>query len=246
MGEKLGHLQSNEDERRAEIRRQNDSIDLAWKSTPAAEGGPRGIEAKTEKKNEWEPQEPVKEAWLRKLADFVVIANRKTWAADGAEAKPPQRPEYKELQWPYAKDKMSEQDKKDYEGWEDWSLRDSYTGYFRAPGMTTVYYKGKPAWTMQYGGHGQTEGQEDGAKQTFNFLKQALMRVSPELPIRGPKEYVEGNKRYEFEMVEGNMEDGLWKEKITENGIATFTQTGLVGIVINKDANRKPQLPWNF
>lgn len=238
--------QPTEGERRAEeIRRKNELIDLAWSSTPASEGGPRGVEAKTEKKNEWEPQEPNKEAWLRKLADFIVIANTKTWAADGAEVNP-QRPGYKELQWPYAEDKMSEQDKKDYKGWEDWSLRDSFTGYFRAPGMTTVYYKGKPAWTMSYGGHGQTEGYEGQAKQTFNFLKSALMRVTSDLPIRGPKEYIEGDKKYEFEMIEGNIEDGLWKEKITEDGVVTFRQTGLIQISINKDANRKPQLPWNF
>jgi len=119
-----------------------------------------------------------------------VIANTRTWAADGAEVSP-ERPGYKELQFPYPN--MSEKDAEAYKGWEDWRLRDSYTGYFRAPGMTTVYYKGQPAWTMQFGGHGQTEGYEDRAKQTFNFLKAALMKVSPELPFRGPKKYSEGN-----------------------------------------------------
>jgi len=140
---------------------------------------------------------------------------------------------------------MTEEEQKAYSGWEDWTLRDSYTGYFRAPGMTTVYYKGAPASTMQYGGHGQTEGYENSAKQTFGFLKRALTKVSPELPIRGPKEYVEGDNRYEFEMIEGNMEDGLWRERITEGGIETFTQSGLVGIVIHRDANKQPILPWN-
>lgn len=187
-------------------------------------------------------QEAGKEAWLNNLANFIVIANGRTWAADSAEVDP-QRPGYKELQWPYPV--LTEEEQEAYKGWEDWTLRDSYTGYFRAPGMTTVYYKGEAAWTMQYGGHGQTEGYEDRAKQTFEFLKHALMKVSPELPIRGPREYIEGSNRYEFEMLEGNLEDGLWRERITEDGIETFTQTGLVGVVIHRDANKQPVLPWN-
>ncbi len=184
-----------------------------------------------------------KEAWLNQLANFIVIANTRTWAADGAEVSP-ERPGYKELQFPYPN--MSEEDAEAYKGWEDWRLRDSYAGYFRAPGMTTVYYKGQPAWTMQYGGHGQTEGYEDRAKQTFNFLKTVLMKVSPELPLRGPKQYSEGNSEYTFQLLSGDITDCLWREEIRENGDLIFTQTGLAGIVIHRDGNRQPQLPWNI
>ncbi len=195
-----------------------------------------------------------KETWLKNLADFIVIANGKTWAADGAEVDP-QRPGYKELQWPYPSimrknvEKMTEEELEAYEaykGWEDWMLRDSYTGYFRAPGMTTVYYKGQPVWTMQYGGHGQTEGYEDRVRQTYKFLKAALKQVTPEMPFRGPKEYVEDNKRYEFTLLEGDITDCLWREKITEDNQLTFTQTGIAGIVIHRDGNKQPQLPWNI
>ncbi|HUD04465.1 MAG TPA: DUF5680 domain-containing protein [Patescibacteria group bacterium] len=170
-----------------------------------------------------------KEAWLKDLANFIVEANGQTWAAGGGEVAP-ERPGYKELE--YRKGV--------------WRLRDSYTGYFRAPGMTTIYYKDVPAWTMAFGGHGQTEGSEEGVKETFAFLKEALMHVTPNLPFRGPREYVVGNKRYEFELLgEGDMEDCSWKERIIEDGVNTFNQTGICGIVINRDANRQPQLPWN-
>jgi len=185
-----------------------------------------------------------KEAWLKSLADFIVIANGKTWAADGAEVEP-RRPGYKRLQWPYPDEKMTEQDREDYKGWEDWRLEDEYTGYFRAPGMTTVYYKGDPAWTMSYGGHGQTEGHEGRARETLTFLRAALLQVTPGLPFRGPKEFTQGNRRYEFELLEGNIEDGLWRERIIEDRVVTFTQIGVVGIVIHKDANKQPVLPWN-
>ena len=173
--------------------------------------------------------ETKREQWLTDLSHFIVEANLNTWATDGAEVEP-QRPGYKELEYQNGL----------------WLLRDSYTGYFRAPGMTTVYYKGTPAWTMQYGGHGQTEGHEDHAKQTFNFLREALKRVTPELPFRGPEEYVDGENVYHFTMLNGDITDGLWREEIIERGELTFTQTGLVGTVIKKDDNRQLVFPWNL
>jgi len=171
----------------------------------------------------------VKNQWLRELSVFIVEANRNTWAAEGAEVSP-ERPGYKELEY-----------KKGF-----WKLRDSYTGYFRAPGMTTVYFKDTPAWTMAYGGHGQIEEHEEQAKETFQFLKTALMRVTPELPFRGPERYEEGNKVYTFKILNGDITDGLWREEIMENGVLTFTQTGIVGTVINRDTNRQPILPWHI
>lgn len=174
-----------------------------------------------------EQEREAKGKWLGELAGFIVEANQNTWAADGAEVKP-ERPGYKELEY-----------KKDF-----WRLRDSYTGYFRAPGMTTVYYKDQPSWIMAYGGHGQTDGYEDRAKQTFEFLRAALMKVTPELPFRGPERYEKGNNLYTFQMLGGDITDGLWREEIRESGILTFTQTGLVGVVIHRDPNKQPVLPW--
>lgn len=191
------------------------------------------------------PEEEVrKEEWLGKLADFIVIGNGKTWAADGAEVEP-RRPGYKRLQWPYPPEKMTEQDLKDYKGWEDWRLEDEYTGYFRAPGMTTIYYKDKPAWAMQYGGHGLTEGNEDRVKEVFQFLKTALMRVSSNMPFRGPSVYQEGRLRYMFEY-DGDIEDCVWKEEITEDGRRLFSQVGLAGIIIDKNSSRQPVYPWSL
>lgn len=141
---------------------------------------------------------------------------------------------------------MNEHDREDYKGWEDWRLEDEYTGYFRAPGTTTIYYKDQPAWTMQYGGHGQTEGHEDHAKQTFEFLKTALRKVTPELPFRGPERHEEGENIYTFKMLNGDITDGLWREEIVERGALTFTQTGIVGTVIHRGPDRKPIAPWNL
>ena len=97
---------------------------------------------------------------------------------------------------------------------------------------------------MKYGGHGQTEDHEAHAKETFNFLKAALMKVTPELPYRGPEEYVDGDKSYNYQVLSGDFDDGLWREQINEAGELTFEQTGIVGTVIGKDANRQPIYPW--
>ncbi|MBI3397607.1 hypothetical protein HY045_03975 [Candidatus Woesebacteria bacterium] len=174
-------------------------------------------------------QEQAKEKWLSYLAEFIVEANKNTWAAEGAEVEP-ERKGYRELEYKRG----------------EWRLRDSYTGYFRAPGMTTVYYKDMPVWTMAYGGHGQTEGHENGAKQTFQILKEALIRVTPSLPFRGPEKYQDGKNQYSFKMLKGNITNGLWEEEITEDEVTTFTQTGIVGIVIHKSKDRQPILPWNL
>lgn len=190
-------------------------------------------------------QEAKKEAWLKNFANFIVIANRKKWIAGVSEVEP-HRPGYNRLRWPYSISKMSEQDLKDYRDWRDWLLEDEFTGFYRASGMTIVYYKKRPAWVMFYGGHGQTEGYEDRAKQTYEFLKTALKQVSPEMPFRGPKEYIEGNKRYVFTLLQGDITDCLWREEIYEDDELTFTQTGVAGILIHRDSNKKPMHPWDL
>jgi hypothetical protein len=172
----------------------------------------------------------MKEAWLMDLADFIIEANKNTWAADAPEVSP-QRPGYQELEY------------KSSNGL--WLLRDSYTGYFRAPGMTTIYYKNAPSWAMAYGGHGMTEAHNEIVKPTFQFLKNALMKVTPKLPYRGPEEYIEDDWRYSFEY-QGNLEDCLWTEKITKAEDLVFTQTGFAGIIIQRNEDRKPQYPWEL
>ncbi len=181
-------------------------------------------------KPEFPPNEERKEAWLKKLAEFIVEANRNTWAADKGKVAP-QRPGCKEL---------------DYER-GDWHLRDSYTGYFRAPGMTIVYYKGQPAWTMAYGGSGMEEDKYEITGQTFGFLKEALMKVTPELPYRGPKSFKDGDRKYVLR-VNGDLSDFSGKEKIIniKSKELEFSQLFFGGVVINKDSSRHPIYPWRI
>src|SRR3989344_4745673 len=72
---------------------------------------------------------------LEELAKFLVRAKKATYAGEGMEATP-ERPGFKELEF--------------IEG--DWIYRDSYVGFFRAPGQEVVRFRGEPVWTMSYDG----------------------------------------------------------------------------------------------
>ena len=185
------------------------------------------------------PTKDRESAWLRELSEFIVEANRNTWAADAPKIEDPQRPGYKELEYEKG----------------DWLLRDSYTGYFKAPGMTTVYHKGRPAWTMVYGGEGMVEEHIHRTKEVFQFLKKALMQVSADLPIRGPVKFEEERLEYEFierEMADWgfdfHIEEFSWIESIRDTVIqeTLFSQDGFGGIVIHKGENGDPIYPWEF
>ncbi|OGH02525.1 MAG: hypothetical protein A2798_02710 [Candidatus Levybacteria bacterium RIFCSPHIGHO2_01_FULL_37_17] len=196
-------------------------------------------------------EEKRKLLWLKDLSEFIVEANLATWAGEGKEVEQPQRPGYKELEYPPQKEPGIIPQKGFY-------LRDSYTKYFRAPGMTTIYYNGEPAWAMSYGGTGMVPGYELRAQEVFTFLKHALKAVSPQLPFRGPTEFGEGRLIYRFNLLPntdgnlGNLEDALWQEKIFEQGIGDrpdillFTQTGIAGVAIGKGEHTTAIKPWNL
>ena len=99
---------------------------------------------------------------LIELKQFLVKAKTCTYADEGKEVKP-QRPGFKELEF--------------LKG--DWKYRDSYSGFFMAPGQEIVSFKGQPVWAMAYSGGMVKDHRKDKdfAKQTFTFLKKALLRV---------------------------------------------------------------------
>src|SRR3989344_5804491 len=131
-----------------------------------------------------------KQKWLEELAEFIVEANTKGWAANSSEVEPT---------FPGMKSIYYKRD--------NWELRDNYFGYFRAPGVTVVSYKQRPVWNMSYFGLGQTSGQEGIVKPTFTFLRSALMKVPLEMPFRGPSEYSEDDWTYRFRLLRGDIID---------------------------------------
>lgn len=170
-----------------------------------------------------------KQKWLEELARFIVEANTKGWAANSSEV-----------------DSIFSGMKSIYYKRDDWELRDNYFGYFRAPGATVVSFKQRPVWTMSYFGLGQVLGQESIVKPTFTFLRSALMRVSQEMPFRGPLEYSDGDWTYKFRLLRGDITDFLGEEEILKDGTLAFSQTIGGGIGVGKDNKREPVYPWNL
>jgi len=158
---------------------------------------------------------------LEKLAKFLVKAKTQTYAsADNQEIKA-ERPLHRELEFEEGK----------------FYYRDSYTGFFQAPGMEEVRLgkNGETIWTMAYSGGMLPNCQKnvEFAKQVFTFLKKVLGLVKEDFPFRGPKEFEEGDWKYINE-IKGNIERFKGHEKIFFKAKEVFNQDYIGGIVIDK------------
>ena len=142
---------------------------------------------------------------LDKLKDFIHKAAAKTYAGGGRPEKNPERKGFIELVY---------QD-------GDFSYRDSYTGFTRSRGMEVVRYKGLPIWSSSYGG-GMVSGQEHFAKDTFNFLKKAMLSKEPGSDsFRGPTSLIDNDWKYEYQQ-EGEVEEFKGYEEIYFKGNLVF------------------------
>ena len=155
---------------------------------------------------------------LEELVDFLVRAKRQTYAGDGKEITP-QRPGFKELEYRE----------------NEWEYRDSYTGFYVAPGQEIVRFQRDPIWVMAYSGgmHPEHHGNKNFAQQTFAFLKKALLQVQKERPFRGPKRLFEGDYTY-IDTSEGDVKDFRGTERIFYKGEEVFSQDYMGGLVIQK------------
>src|SRR5262249_15603023 len=74
--------------------------------------------------------------------------------------------------------------------------RDVYFGMFRFAGQETVYRNTQPIWTMVYSGGAVGEVGDEEAKESFDFLREALRLVGKDRPFRGPSVYQKGRFSY--------------------------------------------------
>ena len=155
---------------------------------------------------------------LQKLAEFLVRAKIQTYAGDGKEVEP-QRPGFNELE--YSED--------------DFEYRDSYAGFYCAPGQEVVRFNGKPIWAMAYNGGMIKKYQDDEAfsGMTFAFLKEALKRVDKSRPFRGPESFKDGDFGYVDE-TSGDITLFNGCEKIFYKDEEVFRQRYFGGIILGK------------
>ncbi|MEK6844330.1 MAG: DUF5680 domain-containing protein [Nanoarchaeota archaeon] len=161
---------------------------------------------------------------LEKLAKFLVKAKKATYANEEAvDLSNSERPLHKELEY----------------GDKEFYYRDSYTGFFQAPGMEEVrlHNEGPTIWAMAYSGGMMPKYQSDikFAKEIFGFLKRALSLVTEDMPFRGPRVYSRDNLVYK-NIFEGDIKRFRGYERIllSGNNEEVFNQDYIGGLVIRK------------
>jgi len=96
------------------------------------------------------------------------------------------------------------------------TYHDTYFGTTKFIGEEIVYKNAKPAWGMNY--YGFALNSEISESLFDAILRPALMSGSGDnLPVRGPKEFVNGEWRYTFK-ADGNLANFTGLEEISKNG----------------------------
>lgn len=116
------------------------------------------------------------------LLKFLIEAKRATYAAQGDDASvSPLLDGSRQLEYCNG----------------DYFYRDIYFGMSFFVGQETVYYKNEPVWSMVYSG-GVISDDFDSAetRRVYSFLRNAMRRITPESPYRGPNDFAEGDFVY--------------------------------------------------
>jgi hypothetical protein len=102
-----------------------------------------------------------------------------------------------------------------------WLYRDIYVGLLRFVGQEIVYFNDRAIWSMSYGGGLVDPARAASAKPIYAFLRQALLSVAPEFPVRGPAVLEAGQLRYTC-TAEGSLERFHGMERITQEGLPVY------------------------
>jgi hypothetical protein len=112
---------------------------------------------------------------------------------------------------------------KDYEyKKENMTYHDTYFGGTRFIGEEVIYFDNNPLWGMNY--YGVALDETLGEEAMDNALRPALMRVGEDkdiIPIRGPKEFINGEFRYLFDVI-GDINNFNGVETIYKNNVKIY------------------------
>lgn len=95
--------------------------------------------------------------------------------------------------------------------------RDVYFGLLQFVGQELVYRAERPVWSMSYAGGLHSGIEPAQARPVYAFLRQALLEVPSELPVRGPGLFEEGELCYVCQ-VQGTIERFHGIEVISRGG----------------------------
>lgn len=120
------------------------------------------------------------------IEDFLIEAKKQTYANENVEKVLSARKNSKDYE--YKRDNMV--------------YHDTYFGGTNFIGEEVVYVDDKTYWAMNY--YGVTLDETLGEETMDNALRPALMNVGVDkdvIPVRGPKEMINGEYKYSFEVV---------------------------------------------
>ena len=139
----------------------------------------------------------------RQLAGFLVAAKRQTYAGlDGAvQPATPLLFGSKQLEFEQGV----------------WRYRDIYFGSASFSGMETVSENDRIVWAMSYAGGIAREGLDRQETSIYRFLREALLLVEPNRPMRGPEVLERGRLCYRCD-VEGALDRFKGRELVVEDG----------------------------
>lgn len=137
---------------------------------------------------------------LLEVKGFILRAKRATYAGRGPESAP-SRPQSHDLH--YAEPEGG------------WLYIDSYLGGTHFAGEEAVWHYDRPMWAMNYCGHTTGEG------FSGDFLKDALLQVPEDMPLRGPIEYQESSLLY-VNNYAGDIGWFFGREEIFANGVSVY------------------------
>ncbi len=105
-------------------------------------------------------------------------------------------------------------------------MHDNFFGGEPFGGREVVFYENKPLWAMVYYGKAEVSDM----KELYDFLQKALSEMPPEAPFRGPKNFHEGQYRYENQW-EGDVLDFSGVERIYVDEAKVYSARYMGGLV---------------
>ncbi len=114
----------------------------------------------------------------------------------------------------------------------DFRYEDQYFGEIVDLGEEVVWFKNIPVWGMGYRG-GIYRSYLEFRRQTFNFLRSALMYPEVTLPIRGQRQYQQNEFTY-FNRAKGDIISFTGEEIILRYATEIYSRNYVGGLIYGK------------
>jgi len=152
---------------------------------------------------------------IKQLSKFLVKAKINTYASSG---------EGEEKNLPDGSKELEFEEK-------EFKYRDRYFGFNPFIGEEIVWQNEKIVWGMNY--YGRITSEKIPVKQIYQFLQEALKKVTENKPFRGPDNFKQGDFEY-FNKIEGNVENFNGEEKIFHKKQLVYQLRYSGGLIIGK------------